>query len=176
MDMIFLTGIWGGLVVVLGAAFPEEKGRPTTSVKNWLLATGGLILLVYATLNYFFGAGSLFFVFLEGLVIVASVLMMLDTSDKIDTIVLGLAGAGFIAASLLLYQGLSTIYFIVGLTGVALGYALKQGSIQRFASLVIGSVLIALFSYLSGDWIFFGLNVFFAIFSAYYLVRVLMNR
>jgi len=173
MDMIFLTGVWGGLVVVLGAAFPEEKGRPITSTKDWLLATGALILMTYAVLNYLFGTGSLFFVFLEGLVIVASVLMMLDTSDKIDTIVLGLAGLGFVAASLLLYEGLSTVYFILGLTGVALGYALKTGSIQRFTSLVIGSVLIAWFSYLSADWIFFGLNVFFAVFSAYYLVKVL---
>ena len=105
--------------------------------------------------------------------IVASVLMMLDASDKVDAMVLGLAGLGFMTTSLFLYKDLNTIYFVVGLTGVALGYALKTGSVRRFLSLTVGSALITIFSFLSADWIFFGLNAFFAIFSAYYLVKIL---
>lgn len=174
MDMIFLTGLWGGLVTVLGAACPEEKvAHPTASTKNWLLALGALILLSYAVLNYFFAEGSFFFVLLEGLVIVASVLMMTNIGDKINTIVLTLAGLGFLVWSFFLYEGLNTAYFIVGLTGVALGYALKAGTVRRFAALTLGSALIAVFSYLGGDMVFFGLNAFFALFSAYYLVKVI---
>lgn len=171
--MILFTGIWGGLVTVLGAAWPEEKGAPVYSTKNWLLAVGALILLLYAVLNYFYAEGSLFFVLLEGLIIVASYMMMADYDDRVDTIVLSLAGAGFVIWSLFLYQGISTIYFIIGLTGVALGYALKTGSIQRFIAFIVGSILIAIFSYLGADWVFFGLNTFFAIFSAYYLIQIL---
>jgi len=134
---------------------------------------GAIILLGYATLNYFLAEGSLFFVLLELLIIVASVMMMVDLDDKTDTIVLSVAGLGFVAWSLFLYEGLNTIYFIIGLTGVGLGYALKTGSVQRFVAFTSGSSLIAFFSYLSADWVFFGLNVFFAIFSAYYLVKIL---
>ena len=176
MDMILFTGILGGLVTVLGGAWPEEKGAPIYSTKNWLLTFGALILLGYACLNYFFAEGSLFFVLLESLIIVASYMMMADYDDRVDTIVLSLAGAGFVIWSIFLYEGLTTVYFILGLTGVALGYALKTGTIQRFVAFTVGSVLIAIFSYLGADWVFFGLNTFFAIFSAYYLVQIIRSR
>ena len=173
MNYILLTGVWGGVVTLLGAAYPEEKGHPIYSTKNWFLAVGALILLGYATLNYFFATGSIFFILLELLIIVASVMMMADFSDKTDTFVLTAAGLGFVVWSLFLYEGLNTVYFIIGLTGVGLGYALKTASAQRFVAFTLGSVLIAFFSYLSADWVFFGLNAFFAIFSAYYLVKIL---
>ena len=64
MNMIFLIGAWGGLVTVLGAAFPEEKvTHPIYSTKNWLLAIGALILLTYSLLNYFFGSRFALFCF-----------------------------------------------------------------------------------------------------------------
>ena len=173
MDYILLTGIWGGLITVLGGAYPEERGHPIYSTKNWLLAMGALILLGYAALNYFFGGGSLFFVMLELLIIVASVMMMLDVDDKTDAIVLSIIGLGFVIWSFFLYEGLSTIYFIIGLTGVALGYALKTGTVQRFLAFTLGSVLLTAFSYLGADWVFFGLNAFFSVFSAFYLIRIL---
>ena len=176
MNYILLTGVWGGVVTVLGAAYPEEKGQPIYSTKNWLLAVGALILLGYAILNYFFATGSIFFILLELLIIVVCFMMMADFSDKTDTFVLTTAGLGFVVWSLFLYEGLNTVYFIIGLTGVALGYALKTGSVQRFVAFTLGSVLIALFSYLSADWIFFGLNAFFAIFSAYYLSKILRKK
>ena len=130
-------------------------------------------MLGYAFLNYFYGTGSFFFVLLEVMVIVASLLMMFDTSDKIDTIVLSLAGLIFVVWSILLYEGMNTVFFIVGLTGISLGYAFDTGTARRFLALTAGSILIALFSYLVGDMIFFGLNAFFAIFSAYYLGKIL---
>jgi hypothetical protein len=172
MNYIFLTGLTGALTLVLGAAWPEEKGKPFYSTKNWFFAFGALFMLGYAMLNFFFATGSIFFILLELMVIVASVLMMLDTSDRIDTIVLTLSGLAFIVWSVLLYEGVNTIFFIIGLTGVSLGYAFKMGTARRFLALTVGSVLIALFSYFVGDMIFLGLNAFFAIFSAYYLAKV----
>ncbi len=174
MDFIlFLTGLTGALTLVLGAAWPEERGKPIYSTKDWLFAFGALFMLGYAMLNYFFATGSIFFVLLELMVIVASVLMMLDTSDRIDTVVLTLSGLAFIVWSVLLYEGVNTVFFIIGLTGVSLGYAFKMGTARRFLALTMGSILIALFSYLVKDMIFFGLNSFFAIFSAYYLTKIL---
>lgn len=173
MNYIFLTGLTGALVLVLGAAWPEEKLKPVHSSKNWLFAFGALLMLGYAMLNYSFATGSIFFVLLELMVIVASVLMMLDTSDRIDTIVLTLSGLAFIVWSLLLYEGVNTIFFIIGLTGISLGYAFKMGTVRRFLALTAGSILIALFSYLVKDMIFFGLNAFFALFSAYYLAKII---
>ncbi len=173
MNYIFLTGLTGALTLVLGAAWPEGKGRPIYSTKDWLFALGALLMLGYALLNYFFATGSIFFILLELMVIVASVLMMIDVSDRIDALVLSLSGLAFIAWSVLLYEGVNTIYFIVGLTGVSLGYAFKMGSVRRFLALTVGSVLIALFSYFAKDMIFLALNAFFALFSAYYLVKIL---
>ena len=37
--------------------------------------------------------------------------------------------------------------------------------------LVIGAALIALFSFMEASWTYFWVNTFFAIFSAYYLVK-----
>lgn len=172
MNYILLTGIWGGLVCVLGAAYPEEKVKsPLHSTKNWLLAVGALILTGYALLNYFFASGSVFFVLLELLVVVSAVMMMADFRDTVDTIVLAIAGVGFVVWSLFLYEGYQTIYFIAGLTGIALGYAFKMGTVKRSLALTLGSGLIAFFSYLGKDAVFMWLNVFFCLFSAYYLVK-----
>jgi len=39
--------------------------------------------------------------------------------------------------------------------------------------LALGGALIALFSYFEVNWIFFWLNVFFAIFSGYYVYKMI---
>jgi hypothetical protein len=46
-----------------------------------------------------------------------------------------------------------------------------MGTIRRVLALTLGSALIAIFSYIEASWIFFWLNVFFALFSAYYVAR-----
>ncbi len=173
LNYIFLTGLTGALTLVLGSAWPEEKGKPVYSTKNWFFTFGAFLMLAYAGLNYFFATGSVFFVLLELMVIVASALMMFDTSDRVDIIVLTLTGLAFVAWSLFLYEGVNTIFFIVGLTGISLGYALDMGTAKRFLALTAGSTLVAVFSYMVNDIIFFGLNSFFALFSAYYLVKIL---
>lgn len=171
MDITFLTGLIGSLILVTGAAWPSIKVKhPTKSTKNWLFAIGGLIMLLFAIMGYLKG-GSIFFVFLEVLVVIATILMMLGVDDKIDTIVLSITGAILIGWSLKLFEDTSTIYFILGLTGVGLGYAFDATTTRRNLSLTLGSILIAYFSYLEPNWVFFWLNTFFALFSGYYLVK-----
>lgn len=176
MDVTFVIGLLGAMVLVFGAAYPSKPVRhPRYSFKNWLFALGGVLMLVYSTLNYLAG-GPIFFVILQLFVNLSSVLMMLNTKDRFDAIVLSLGAIGFIAWSLALYQGASTIFFILGLTGIGLGYAFQAGTVRRDASLAGGSLLIALFSYLGQSWIFFWLNVFFALFSLFYVWKGLKKK
>ncbi len=169
-DLIFGLGVLGGIIVAVGAFWPVKKtDYPAHSIKNWLFAVGGAILFVFALLDYLFGTGSLFFVILELLVIIASVLMMLNTDDKIDTWIISLSGTVLVVWSLFLFEGYSTIFFIIGLVGIGLGYALDTGTLKRNLALAAGSILITIFSYLGGSWIFFWLNLFFAGFSLYHV-------
>lgn len=173
MNYTFLARLLGSLVLLAGAAWPETKTlhHPTKSIKNWLFALGGgVILLLYSFLNYRAG-GPVFFVFLQILVAISSILMMLDTDDRIDVAVIGTSGAGLIIWSLFLFEGYTTIFFIFGLAGIGLGYAFKMGTLRRNLALTAGSILIAVFSFIEASWIFFWLNVFFAIFSTYYLCK-----
>lgn len=177
MDYIFLTGLIGSLILVTGAAWPEAKDvqHPTKSLKNWLFAIGGFIMLLYAIFNFQQG-GPIFFVILEILVVISSILMMLNTPDKVDTAILTTSSLGLIIWSLYLFEGYNTVIFILGLCGIGLGYAFQMGTLRRNIALTLGSGLIALFSYMEASWIFFWLNVFFAIFSAYYLYKGLARQ
>ena len=84
MELSFIAGLVGAGVLVVGAAWPDKKvTHPTKSVKNWLFALGGLCMLVYSILNYLDG-GPVFFIFLQALINVASLLMMINIKDKYD--------------------------------------------------------------------------------------------
>jgi hypothetical protein len=176
MNYTFLTGLIGSIVLVAGAAWPDIKtNQPTRSIKDWLFFIGGLAMLVYAILGYQQG-GSIFFVILEIFVVLTNILMMLNTSDRFDASVITIGGLGFIIWSLYLFQGYSTILFILGLSGVGLGYAFQMGTLRRNLALTIGSILIVLFSYIETNWVFFWLNLFFAIFSTYYIYKKLCRK
>lgn len=171
ISYIFFTGLVGSLVLVTGAAWPEPKTgiHPVKSVKNWLLMVGAVIMLAYAILGYI-ADNSIFFVILELLVVIAGVMMLFDVPDRIDTPVITTSGLALIVWSLYLFEGYNTVFFILGLSAIGLGYTLQMGTIRRSAALTAGSILIALFSYIEASWIFFWLNVFFGIFSGYYLL------
>ena len=172
MDTTFLIGLVGALVLVAGAAYPVKKVKyPTHSAKNWLFAIGGVIMLIYSILNYLAG-GAIFFIFLQILVNISSILMMSNTGDKLDAVVISVAGISLIGWSLTLFEGYNTILFILGLVGIALGYAFETGTFRRNLALAIGAILIAVFSYIEANWIFFWLNTFFALFSGYYAVKL----
>jgi hypothetical protein len=129
-------------------------------------------MLAYASLNYLAG-GPVFFVFLQSLAVFASILMMLDTPNKVAIPLICTTGAVLIIWSLYLFDGYNNIFFILGLTGIGIGYTLSSASSARPLALTAGAALIAIFSLITASWIFFGLNVFFAIFSAYYALRAL---
>jgi len=172
MDTIFLTGLAGSLILVTGAGWPVHRvSHPIRSTKNWLFAIGGLLMLLYAILGYLVGE-PIFFVFLEILIVIASILMMLDTSDKVDIPIIAITGIGLIIWSLTLFESYNTVFFTLGLTGIGLGYVFDTGTFRRNFTLMLGSALIALFSYIEASWIFFWLNLFFAIFSGYYAVKL----
>lgn len=177
MDYVFLTGLIGSLILVTGAAWPEGKKikHPVKSIKNWLFTVGGLLMLLYAILGYLEG-GSIFFVILEILVAISCVLMMLNTDDRIDLPIIGGSSLALIIWSIYLAKGYNIIFFILGLAGIGLGYAFKMGTLRRDIALTIGSLLITLFSYIEANWIFFGLNLFFAIFSGFYTFKTVFKK
>lgn len=169
----FIIGLVGSLILALGAAYPDKSVlKSYYSIKNWLLGIGGLLMFLYSVINYLNGS-LVFFVFLEGFVVVASILMFIDLRDEIDEFIIGIAGLFFVIWSLYLFDGYQTLIFILGLIGVALGYALDTGTRKRNIALFVGSVLISLYSYIDFDFFFFWLNVFFAIFSLWnvYLLK-----
>ena len=152
--MIFWLGILGSLILVAGSAYPEKKTpHPAHSLKNWLFAIGGLCMLTYSTINYLQG-GAVFFVFLQALVNVASVLMLTNVPDRIAAPFIGIVGLGLMGWSLTLFEDITTLFFILGLIGIGIGYVLDKPN-PRNAALMLGSALIALFSYFTQDWIFF---------------------
>lgn len=171
MDYIFLTGIIGSIILVIGAAWKDgtEHSKPLHSIKNWLFAIGALTMLLYAVLGYQKG-GPIFFVILEILVLFSCVLMMTTLKDRLKTILLAIAGSGLLAWSLYLFNDKKIILFVLGLVVVALGYAFQMGSLRRSVALTLGSILIAWYSYLEASWIFFGLNLVFGLFSGYYIL------
>jgi len=176
MGYIFWTGLVGSLVLVTGAAWPEIKDvkHPSKSLKNWFLAIGGFIMLLYAIFNYQQG-GPIFFVILQILIVISSILMMLNTPDKVDAPILTISSLGLIIWSLYLFEGYNTVFFILGLCGTGLGYAFQMGTLRRSIALTLGTSLIALFSYIEANWIFFWLNMFFALFSSYYVYKGLTH-
>lgn len=177
MDFTFAVGIVGSLVLVTGAAWPEPKKKtiPVKSIKNWILALGSLVMFLYALLGYLQG-GSIFFIFLQILVIISNILMMLDTDDRIDMAVIGLCGTGLIIWSMTMFQGISTVVFILGLIGIGFGNAFQMKTLRRNVFLTMSRSIIAVFSYMQANWIFFWLNIFFSLFAGYHLVKMLMIR
>lgn len=177
MDYAFFTGLVGALILVMGAAWPESKDvkHPARSLKNWFFAVGGLIMLLYAIFGYQQG-GAIFFVILQILVVISSVLMMLNTSDEVDTPILAISSLGLVVWSLYLFEGYNTVFFILGLCLIGLGYAFQSGTLRRSVALSAGGFLIALFSYIEANWMFFWLNLFFGVFSAYYVYKGLTRK
>lgn len=168
----FFIGVLWSLVLLVGAAYPQEPKikKPIQSKKNRLFGIWWLIMLVYAIMWYL-SWWSIFFVFLEVLIAISSILMMLNTNDRFDAVVLGISWLALIVRSFYLFEWYATVIFVLGLAWLGLGYAFKMGSFRRDLALTIWSLLVAFFSYLEANRIFFFLNIFFAIFSLYYTIK-----
>ena len=171
MDIIFLTGLIGSLFLVTGSAWkdPKKNLHPAKARKNQLFAIGNSLLFIYAMLSYFEG-GAIFFVFLESLMVVSTIFMLLNVNDRWASAAVALSGLFFLAWSFYLFENSSTVFFILGLTGAGIGFILKD-NVKRNLALALGSVLIAVFSYLEGSGVYFWLNLFFAIFSTVHVVK-----
>ena len=156
----------------MGAAWPEKKliTRPTQSTKNWLFVVGNVLIMLYVVMIYLEG-GSIFFLLLQLLVATANVLMMLSVDEHKSRKIIAVAGLFLFIWSLTIMENYHTILFIIGLLCIAFGYASKTGSLHRNLPLTLGSICIAIFSYVEASWIFFGLNALFAVFSGYYTVK-----
>ena len=174
--ILLALGMSGGIILVLGAMWPAKKiSNPRKSIKNWLFAAGALILFTYALLNYIYGNGTLFFAILEILAIVSSTLMLSDIGEKTSTKIVSILSLGLIGWSIFLAKEYLTALFILGLAILSWGYILPSGTIKRNLALAIGSLFIAFFSYLGNAWVFFWLNIFFAIFSFYHVWNLNRN-
>ena len=134
------------------------------------------MMLAFSLMGYLLADGAIFFVLLQGFIIVTVIMMMLNTGDKTDITIITIAGIGFVGLSLKLFEDYTTIIFILGLVGIGLGYTLEMGTAKRSLALTLGSALIAVFSFLVANWVFFWLNVFFAIFSGFYLIKGLLKK
>lgn len=176
MQLFSWIGILGSLLLVIGAARPVEKTTaPTKSVKNWLFAIGEIIMLLYVIVGYMHG-GSIFFVLLEILVVIACILMMLDTDDRFDSSVIIGGAIILLIRSLSLFEWYSTIIFVLGLSLLGLGYAFQMNTMRRDIALILWSILVAWFSVLEANRIFFWLNTLFAAFSLYYALKLVYQK
>lgn len=176
MDLSLLIGIVGWIILILGAAYPIEKTKiPEKSKKNWIFATWSFLMLIYAALWYFNG-WEILFLFLQILMMIASILMMLDTDDRLDVWIISICWIALIIRSLSLFTGYTTIIFVLWLAWLGLWYAFKMKTIRRYIALAIGGILVALFSYIEANRIFFWLNVFFGLFSLYYVIKIIRSQ
>lgn len=98
-------------------------------------------------------------------------LMMIKAREKSGMIILGILGLGLVITSFFMDQSTQTLRFIFGLMGISLGYTFKPCSRRRDATLTVGSLLIAIFSAIQFNRVFFGINVFFCLFSAFYRMK-----
>lgn len=175
MDPRFLIGLLGSVILIIGAALPD---RPVPvawkSGKNQLFACGNAGMFLYALLGYLAG-GPIFFLILQIFIACSTIFMMTGVPDRWDTPALSLIGIGLVVWSLALFQDSSTAIFVCGMVLLSVGFAMKPGTARRELALAIGSIAIALFSYVARDWVFVMLNVFFALLSAMQ-VRILLRH
>lgn len=173
MELSFVAGIAGSLVLLVGAIWPLEKTLvPAKSIRNRLFAIGSFIMLLYAIFGYLAG-GPVFYIVLELVVMLAVALMFLGTSDRLNTGLICVAGILLMVRSWFLFQWPSMLLFILAFTILWLGYAYKMHTARRFFFLAIGGGLISLSSYLDASRIFFWLNIFFALFSLLYAIKLI---
>jgi uncharacterized membrane protein len=166
---VFLTGLLSSIVLVLGSAWPDRSKH-----KKWIFFIGNFGMLAYAILAYFNG-NPVFYIFLECLCALSSVLAVTKVKEDISSKFLLAAGALLLGWSLYLFENTNTIFFVLGLTALAVGFVSKSAK-RRNLLFVLGCILIASFSYLENSWIFFWLNAVFGLFSAYYFYKALSKR
>lgn len=168
MDHRLLIGILGSVILVTGVANTDQKA------KNILFAIGNAYMFLYALIGYL-GSGPIFFLILQIFIALSTLCMLFKVPDQYDTPILAMGGLALVAWSLSLFQDYTTAIFVVGLALLGIGFAMESGTLKRETALMIGSIVIAVFSFLMRDWVFVGLNVIFAL-LALKNVRQLAHR
>ena len=168
-DSIFLTGLISSIVLVIGSAWPERKE------KNWIFAAGNFGMLGYASLAFFLNDNPIFFVLLEMLCSSASALTLFKVREKISMWIILIGGLALLTWSYFLFEDSTTVFFILGLVALALGF-ISKNPLKKNLVFLIGCILISTFSFLKGDMIFFWLNAIFGLFSGFYLLKELRKR
>lgn len=170
-DLVFLTGLIGSLFLVTGSAWknPKKGTHPARALKNQLFTIGNILMFLYSVFSYLAGQ-PIFYAFFETLILVSTVFMLLNVNDRWASIGVGVVGAGFLVWSLELFEDNTTIYFILGLTTIGIGFILKN-HFYRNLFLAIGSAFISIYSFLGDSPIFFWLNLFFCLFSLVHVVK-----
>lgn len=149
------SGIWNALAYgafgFLIYAFQTGRAIHVTVVLT------GIVLGAYA---YFLG--NMLFVFLQGLIVASSALQLMHVSRQYTTGLM-LFLTAIVVVTLLLEEvivGVTDVFGAVGLTGIAFGLIVLPA---RSGSLILtgSSALLALYSFTSGAWVFFFLNIFF---------------
>lgn len=156
MDYRLLIGILGSAILVAGVANTDQKA------KNILFAIGNTYMFLYALLGYLSG-GPIFFLILQIFIAISTLCMLFKIPDRYDTPILAIGGLALVGWSLSLFQDYTTAIFVVGLALIGMGFAMESGTLKREIALMTGSAVVALFSFLMRDWVFFGLNTIFAL-------------
>ncbi|MBI2117298.1 hypothetical protein HYT95_00205 [Candidatus Peregrinibacteria bacterium] len=164
MDYRLLIGLIGSVLLVAAVALRSQKR------KNNFFAIGNVCMFTYALLGYFQG-GPIFFLILQMFILLSTLCMLFHVPDAYNTPILAMGGIALIWWSLSIFQDYSTAIFVVGLALLGIGYAMHSGTLRREIALMIGSAIIALFSFLMRDWAFFGLNILFCGLSLVNVVR-----
>lgn len=154
MDYRLLIGVLGSAILVAGVANTDQKA------KNLLFAIGNAYMFLYALIGYLSG-GPIFFLILQIFIAISTLCMLLKVPDTYNTPILAIGGLALVGWSLSLFQDYTTAIFVIGLALLGIGYAMESGSLKREMALMIGSIVIAIFSFLMRDWVFVGLNVIF---------------
>ena len=176
MDLTFLIGIIGAIILTIGAAWPIEKTNvPTKSVKNWLLVVWSLIMLLY-TIFWFINGGWIFYLYSEILIGIAAILMMITTKERMNLRIISTLWLLMIILSIISFPGFPALLFMIAFIILSLGYVSGMHSRNRYLWLGIWGLLIALSSYLGASRIFFWLNTLFGLFSLYYLTKLVRSQ
>lgn len=177
INAVFLTGLISSIILVIGSAWPDPKKniKPIRTFKHWIFGIGNFGMLAYASLAFFLEANPIFFVILEILCAASSVLILANVKEKISTRLIMVSALALLVWSFFLFEDTTTVFFILGLSALAVGFTSKD-SVKRNAVFLIGCILISTFSFIKGDMIFFWLNAIFGLFSGFYLLKALRKR
>lgn len=175
MDITSLLGIVGAVLLVIAALYPTKIiTTPATSLKNRLFALGSFMMLLYAGMWYLAGWSNVILL-TEILIVMSCIFMLTNIRVRVATWIVALFGILFLIWSLWSFGWYDNILlFILGGIVLSIGYVAPMQSYQRWIGLTLWGILLVIFSYIWSSWIFFWLNIWFALGTGYCLLRLFL--